>query len=77
MYDDEEIAVATLHKGVCYQHTLDFVIDRDAEFVNSGASPIYISGYQTVAYPQVHLPTDVGLGCLAQRLDCSSCTDTG
>eukprot|EP00798_Chlamydomonas_sp_ICE-L_P006907 gene6907-30885_t len=47
--DDEQTVIATLIKGHCYQHGLDLVIDSTVKLVNTGKSPVHISGYLTIS----------------------------
>lgn len=49
-YDGTEFVLATLDKdkGV-YQLALDTVLEKTAAFVNTGSTPIFLSGYKTVS----------------------------
>lgn len=43
----KHIVLATLEKGVTYQYTLDFGISSSTTFINTGPSPVFVSGYIT------------------------------
>jgi hypothetical protein len=47
VHNDKPIALATLEKGAAHQFSLDFGISSTTTFINTGASPVYISGYIT------------------------------
>ena len=52
-HEGQEIVLATLDNKICYQHNLDLVVEGDLTLINTGPSPLHVSGYQTVAYPPV------------------------
>lgn len=47
VHGGKPIALATLERGACTQFALDFGISSTTTFINTGASPVYISGYIT------------------------------
>ncbi len=53
LYQGKPIILATLQAGVAHQSALDFGISSSTTFVNTGATPVFISGYITRTLQQM------------------------